>query len=60
MLSSQEPTKKQLRERERQEQHNIVFDTVVVSSRGFDTLMMEQTELNMKLDSLYKEKLKKQ
>jgi len=59
-LISQEPTKKQLKEREKQQQHNVVFDTVIIVTRSPDTLMLEQMKLNMKLDSLYKEKAKKQ
>ena len=54
-LISQEPTKKQLKQRE----HNVVVDTTVVSERVPDTLLLEQKELNMKLDSLYREKSKK-
>lgn len=57
--TSQEPTKKQLRKQKEQQEHNVVFDTTVVSSRAIDSLFLEQKNLNMKLDSLLNEKSKK-
>lgn len=54
MLSSQEPTKKQLKKKQ------PVTDTVATyNPYAVDTLLIEQKEMKLKMDSLYNEKLKK-
>jgi hypothetical protein len=57
-MNGQDPEKETKKQR-KQREHNQVVDTITSSIRRVDSLYLEQRMLNMKLDSLIKEKSKK-